>query len=288
MIRLGEIQDLTVVKRVDFGVYLADEETDVREKVLLPIRQVPEGTKTGDRLRVFIYRDSRDRMIATANQPGITLGQVGLLRVSQVGKIGAFLDWGLEKELLLPFREQTRRVKEGEECLAALYIDKSDRLCATMKLYPYLKKDGSFQKDDRVQGRVYEISSNFGAFVAVEDTYSGLIPMKEMYGQVAVGAGGHAKGHMGVLHRLAPRVVYIRPDHPARVRLPDRAAQCQGLKHRPGQGVPLCAQLAGRLGAKLRPGVRAAVQAVLVLALLACSTVWLLNGSFQSFVYFQF
>ncbi|MCI6552110.1 MAG: S1-like domain-containing RNA-binding protein [Lachnospiraceae bacterium] len=187
MIRLGEIQDLTVVKRVDFGVYLADEETDVREKVLLPIRQVPEGTKTGDRLRVFIYRDSRDRMIATANQPGITLGQVGLLRVSQVGKIGAFLDWGLEKELLLPFREQTRRVKEGEECLAALYIDKSDRLCATMKLYPYLKKDGSFQKDDRVQGRVYEISSNFGAFVAVEDTYSGLIPMKEMYGQVAVG-----------------------------------------------------------------------------------------------------
>ena len=187
MIRLGEIQDLTVVKRVDFGVYLADEETDVREKVLLPIRQVPEGTKTGDRLRVFIYRDSRDRMIATANQPGITLGQVGLLRVSQVGKIGAFLDWGLEKELLLPFREQTRRVKEGEECLAALYIDKSDRLCATMKLYPYLKKDGSFQKDDRVQGRVYEISSNFGAFVAVEDTYSGLIPMKEMYGQVSVG-----------------------------------------------------------------------------------------------------
>ncbi len=187
MIRLGEIQDLTVVKRVDFGVYLADEETDVREKVLLPIRQVPEGTKTGDRLRVFIYRDSRDRMIATANQPGITLGQVGLLRVSQVGKIGAFLDWGLEKELLLPFREQTRRVKEGEECLAALYIDKSDRLCATMKLYPYLKKDGSFQRDDRVQGRVYEISSNFGAFVAVEDTYSGLIPMKEMYGQVAVG-----------------------------------------------------------------------------------------------------
>ena len=187
MIRLGEIQDLTVVKRVDFGVYLADEETDVREKVLLPIRQVPEGTKTGDRLRVFIYRDSRDRMIATASQPGITLGQVGLLRVSQVGKIGAFLDWGLEKELLLPFREQTRRVKEGEECLAALYIDKSDRLCATMKLYPYLKKDGSFQKDDRVQGRVYEISSKFGAFVAVEDTYSGLIPMKEMYGQVAVG-----------------------------------------------------------------------------------------------------
>ena len=187
MIRLGEIQDLTVVKRVDFGVYLADEETDVREKVLLPIRQVPEGTKTGDRLRVFIYRDSRDRMIATASQPGITLGQVGLLRVSQVGKIGAFLDWGLEKELLLPFREQTRRVKEGEDCLAALYIDKSDRLCATMKLYPYLKKDGSFQKDDRVQGRVYEISSNFGAFVAVEDTYSGLIPMKEMYGQVAVG-----------------------------------------------------------------------------------------------------
>ncbi len=186
MIRLGEKQDLTVVKTVDFGVYLASEE-EKEEKVLLPRKQVPEGTETGDVLQVFVYRDSRDRLIATTNEVKLTLGEVALLKVSQVGKIGAFLDWGLEKDLLLPFREQTKPVQEGEECLAALYIDKSNRLCATMKLYPYLKTDGDYRKDDRVMGRVYEISRNFGAFVAVDDLYSGLIPIREMYGKIEVG-----------------------------------------------------------------------------------------------------
>lgn len=186
MIKLGEKQDLTVIKLVDFGVYLAAEDAK-EEKVLLPRKQVPEGTKAGDVLHVFVYRDSKDRLIATTNEVKLTLGQVALLKVSQVGKIGAFLDWGLEKDLFLPFREQTKPVEEGEECLVALYIDKSNRLCATMKLYPYLKTDGEFQVDDRIMGRVYEISRNFGAFVAVDDIYSGLIPMEELYGKVEVG-----------------------------------------------------------------------------------------------------
>ncbi len=186
MIRLGERQDLTVVKTVDFGVYLASEE-EKEEKVLLPRRQVPEGTAVGDTFQVFVYRDSKDRLIATTNDVKLTLGEVALLKVSQVGKIGAFLDWGLEKDLLLPFREQTKPVQEGEDCLVALYIDKSNRLCATMKLYPYLKTDGDYRKDDRIMGRVYEISRNFGAFVAVDDLYSGLIPIKEMYGKIEVG-----------------------------------------------------------------------------------------------------
>ncbi len=134
-----------------------------------------------------MYRDSKDRLIATTNMPKITLHGVERLRVVQVGKIGAFLDWGLEKDLLLPFKEQTRRVAAGEECLAALYIDKSDRLCATMNVYPYLKNNSSYKKDDRVSGTVYEISPNFGAFVAVDDQYSGLIPKRELYGNVAIG-----------------------------------------------------------------------------------------------------
>ena len=186
MIRLGEKQDLTVVKQVDFGVYLASEE-DKEDKVLLPRKQVPEGTKTGDVLHVFVYKDSKDRPIATTHEAKLTLGEVALLEVSQVGKIGAFLDWGLEKDLFLPFREQTKPVQEGEDCLVALYIDKSSRLCATMKLYPYLKTDGDYRKDDRIMGRVYEISNNFGAFVAVDDLYSGLIPLKEIYGDIKVG-----------------------------------------------------------------------------------------------------
>ena len=186
MIQLGEIQVLQIAKKVEFGVYLYDGENQ-EERVLLPGKQAPEGAECGDEVEVFVYRDSKDRLIATTNRPGITLHGVARLRVAQVGKIGAFLDWGLEKDLLLPFKEQTKRVSAGEECLAALYIDKSNRLCATMNVYPYLKNNSSYKKDDRVSGTVYEISENFGAFVAVDDQYSGLIPKRELYGTIRVG-----------------------------------------------------------------------------------------------------
>ena len=136
MIKLGEVQELFIVKKVEFGVYLAVHADDAEERVLLPAKQVPEGAQLGDAIGVFIYRDSNDRLIATTNRPGLTLSEVALLKVVQTGKIGAFLNWGLEKDLLLPFKEQTWKVQEGEECLAALYIDKSNRLCATMKVYP--------------------------------------------------------------------------------------------------------------------------------------------------------
>lgn len=187
MIRLGEMQELVIVKKVEFGVYLAEEGGDEEEKVLLPAKQAPADAELGDKLTVFIYRDSSDRLIATTREAGLTLGKTALLKVAQVGKIGAFLDWGLEKELLLPYKEQTWRIREGEECLAALYIDKSDRLCATMKVYPYLQTDSPYKKDDRVTGRIYEISREFGAFVAVDDKYSGLIPVKEMFGEITEG-----------------------------------------------------------------------------------------------------
>jgi len=190
MIRLGEKQELVIIKQLEFGVYLADsaeaEQKDV-QKVLLPIKQVPEGSKLGDKVEVFVYRDSKDRLIASTNMPKLTLHQVGMLKVKQISKIGAFLDWGMEKDLLLPFAEQTKRVREGEECLVALYVDKSGRLCATMNVYQYLRTDSTYQKDDRVSGVVYQISDNFGAFVAVDNKFSGLIPKKEMYGNVKIG-----------------------------------------------------------------------------------------------------
>ena len=135
MIQLGKKQKLQVLKKVDFGVYLGEPmQADVKEKVLLPIKQVPEQTKEGDILEVFIYKDSMDRMIATVREPDLQVGETAVLKVVQTSRLGAFLDWGLEKDLLLPFREQTMRVKEGQECLVALYIDKSERLCATMKV----------------------------------------------------------------------------------------------------------------------------------------------------------
>lgn len=188
MLEIGKRQLLTIVKKVDFGVYLAKEqEADQEEKVLLPRKEVPENVQPGDEIEVFLYRDSKDRMIATVRQPKLSLGEVAVLRVKENGKIGAFLDWGLEKDLLLPFREQVRKVCPGEECLVALYLDKSKRLCATMKVYHYLRTDSPYEKDQKVTGTLYEISDNFGAFVAVDNCYSALIPKKEPLGNARVG-----------------------------------------------------------------------------------------------------
>ena len=174
--KLGEKQTLTVVKQVDFGVYLAEQQDD-ETRVLLPAKQVPEGTKLHDKLEVFLYKDSKDRLIATTNEPKLTLGGFAVLKVLQVTKIGAFLDWGLEKDLLLPFKEQLRKVKESDEVLVTLYIDKSNRLCATMEgIYHLLSTDSPYKKGDTVTGRVYEFSENFGTFVAVDDKYSARIP----------------------------------------------------------------------------------------------------------------
>lgn len=188
MIELGRKQKLEVVKQVDFGVYLAEDmNSSEKERVLLPKKQVPEGIRLHDKLEVFIYKDSSDRLIATTREPLLQLGQVAVMKVAQNTKMGAFLDWGLEKDLMLPFREQTTRLREGQEVLAALYQDKSKRLCATMKVYHYLSTRSPYVIGDMVQGRIYEISERFGVFVAVDDKYSGLIPKREAQGTYKVG-----------------------------------------------------------------------------------------------------
>lgn len=181
--KLGEKQVLTIEKQVDFGVYLGTEE----EHVLLPKKQVPKGAELGDPVEVFLYKDSRDRLIATTNEPKLTLGELAVLEVIDTGKNGAFLDWGLEKDLFLPFREQTGPVKKGDHVLVSLYIDKSSRLCATMKVYEKLSCDSTYQKDDMVEGIVYELSDRFGVFVAVDGKYSALIPKREVYHSYRVG-----------------------------------------------------------------------------------------------------
>ena len=202
MIELGKRQNLTVVKKVDFGVYLAENEqaSAAGERVLLPNKQVPEGTGLHDTVNVFIYKDSQDRRIATCQKSLLEMGQIALLRVVSVSKIGAFLDWGLEKDLFLPFKEQTVRVREGDECLVTLYVDKSQRLCATMKLYHSLHTDSPYKEGDTVRGRVYEISDNFGVFLAVDHLYSALIPKKEAQGKYRPG------------DEVTVRVVKVRED----------------------------------------------------------------------------
>lgn len=183
---LGRVSRLYVTKQSPYGVYLSSYEyPDL--KVLLPNNQVPKETERGDILSVFLYKDSEDRLIATTAIPKVQLGQVARLKVTDVTNIGAFLEWGLAKDLFLPFKEQTHRVKKGEEVLAALYIDKSNRLCGTMHVYDYLTSGGDFQVNDHVTGMVYEITDSFGVFVAVEDTYSALIPKNEMNREFQVG-----------------------------------------------------------------------------------------------------
>ncbi|MDO4805144.1 MAG: S1-like domain-containing RNA-binding protein [Lachnospiraceae bacterium] len=180
MIELGKIQKLFIIKEQDFGIYVGESmDAGYDERVLVPKKQVPEGAKMGDEIEVFVYKDSQDRMIATTARPKVLLHGVAKLDVVQVNRIGAFLDWGLEKDLLLPYHEQTRRVAAGDSVLAALYVDKSGRLAATMKLYPYLRQDPPYVIGDTVSGTVYQIAHNFGVFVAVDDKYSGMIPKRE-------------------------------------------------------------------------------------------------------------
>ena len=180
MLRLGEKQTLYCVSKVDFGVYLAEEGADKdKDKVLLPIKQVPEGLKIGDPLEVFVYKDSSDRIICTVNEPLITTARPEILKVADTGKIGAFVDCGLERDILLPFKEQTHRVKKGDDVLVALYVDKSSRLCTTMKVYDHLIKTSPYKRDDVVTGFVYDISERFGVYVAVDGIYQGRIPPRE-------------------------------------------------------------------------------------------------------------
>lgn len=187
MIELGQYQELEVCKKTDFGLYLCEPGSDKNSRVLLPIKEVPKGTKLKDKLTVFVYKDSEDREIATTAKVPLTIGKLAVLTVKEVTKIGAFLDWGLMKDLLLPFKEQTAKVKAGDQVLVSLYIDKSKRLCATMKVYDFLSTDSKYQKGDRVSGIVYDKIEAYGTFVAVDNMYSALVPNNELFKPLSIG-----------------------------------------------------------------------------------------------------
>ena len=181
MFKIGEIQKLKAIKKVDFGIYLSEENDE--ERILLPRRQVPEGLSINDEIEVFVYRDSDDRLIATVNRPKLTLNNLGLLEVVSVTKIGAFLDWGLERDLFLPYAQQTRQLHAGENVLVNLYIDKSKRLAATMKVYKLLDRESPYHTGDMVTGTPYEINDRLGVFVAVDNRYSAIISKNELFGE---------------------------------------------------------------------------------------------------------
>ena len=193
---LGKTLKLRVVKKTDFGIYLGTED----DKVLLPKNEVPQGTELGDTVEVFICRDSKDRLIATIHKPVAEVGETAYVEVKEITKFGAFLDWGLGKDLFLPYKEQTTNIKAGDKILVGIYTDKSDRLCATMKVYNYLSCNSTYEEEDIVKGVVYNYNPNYGAFVAVNNKYHGLIQTKELTMKVHVGM------------EVEARVKSVRPD----------------------------------------------------------------------------
>ena len=188
MIKLGEMQTLVAANIENHGLYLKDPSDPEGVTILLPKKEVPEDIEISDHLEVFVYKDSSDRLVCTTTNPKIKLGEFTMLKVAQVTKIGAFMDWGLIKDLLLPFKEQTVEVKEGESYFVGLYVDKSERLCATMKIAKLLDNDHDVEVGAKMKGLIYNIHAEIGMFIAVEGKYQGLIPIKEVTKRYHVGS----------------------------------------------------------------------------------------------------
>jgi len=200
MIEIGRVQTLKVTNIVDFGIFL-DAETDNRdENVLLPKRFVPENAQIGDEIEVFVYKDSEDRIIATTETPKAQVGELAYLKVVDQAHFGAFLDIGLGRDVLLPHKEQNFEVKKGKKYLVKLYIDKTERLCATTKIYESLEDGGEYEKNQEVTGVVYAIKEGVGLLVAIDMKYRGLVPEKEYFTDVEIG------------DLLSMRVIRVRED----------------------------------------------------------------------------
>ena len=179
----GKWNTLRIDRIKEVGAYL----TDGKEDVLLPTRQVPRDAEIGDNLRVFVYKDSSDRPIATTREPYITVGEIKRLKCKSVGSIGAFMDCGLERDVLLPFKEQTSEVKQEKSYLVYMYVDKTGRLAVSMKVGDKLKPNDRYKKGDMVKGTVYSVKKDMGAFVAIDDEMTGLIHKSEIFDSLYVG-----------------------------------------------------------------------------------------------------
>ena len=185
MITIGQHQQLIVDHESKIGCFLKAENDG--QTVLLPKGETKRAISPGDTVSVFVYLDSEDRPVATMRVPKIEVGQIRPLKVTAITRIGAFLDWGLAKELLLPFHEQTAKVQIGRSYAVYCYLDKTGRPCATMKIYNHLSSDAPYDKGDWVDGYVYQINPEIGALMAVNFLYHGLIPIKELTAEIKTG-----------------------------------------------------------------------------------------------------
>ncbi len=192
MADLGRYNNLTVIDEQPQGIYLDDNEEG---RLLLPRSQVPEGTKKGDSLNVFVYLDSNDRPIATLQRPHVQLQQAAALQVKQVTRIGAFLDWGLAKDLFVPFGEMNQRMEEGKTYVVYVYLDNTGRLIASAKLNRFIKDEAianwpgdadPFEKGDKVNLLIAQ-RTDLGYKAVVNNEYWGLIHESQIRSAIRIG-----------------------------------------------------------------------------------------------------
>ena len=191
MLEIGKYNVLTVARQVDFGCYLSDGEGEI----LLPRKYEPEGLIVGDRIRVFVYCDSEDRPIATTLTPKAVIGDILLMQVKDVSEVGAFLDWGLEKDLFVPFREQRRRMAQGEQHVVRVYLDElTGRVLASSRMRPIFQPPAAELKiNQEVEVIVYE-KIDLGYLAVVDRRYSGMLYHNEIFQPVRLGS--HLKGYI--------------------------------------------------------------------------------------------
>lgn len=185
-LNIGGTNDLKVFEIHKRGVLLKKENKD--KGVYLPIEEFPEGINKGDNLQVFIFRDFNNNLAATLKSPYGQVGDLAYLEVADITNIGAFLDWGLEKDLFLPMREQTVKLEKGNYYLVKIYLDKSKRLCATMKIDDDLKTHPPYKPGESVEGVVYGYNPRLGAFIAIDNKYYGFVHLTEKFIDLKVGS----------------------------------------------------------------------------------------------------
>jgi predicted RNA-binding protein (virulence factor B family) len=184
MVNVGRYNELEVVKRLDFGIYLRDDDNEI----LMPTKWVPENTKIGDRINAFIFRDSDDRLIATTVKPFAIADTFAFLEVKQANEIGAFLDWGMDKDLFVPFREQQGKMEQGRSYVVFVYVDEeTDRIVASAKLNKFIEREDMDLMDNDVVELLIYSETDLGFNAIINDLYSGLIYKNEIFESIRVG-----------------------------------------------------------------------------------------------------
>ena len=175
---LGCLVPLVIRRFGPPGAFLVQGEAD-NDTILLPGAEIPEGAEVGQTLEAFVYLDSEDRPVATLREPTLVLGEVGFLTVTALAPFGAFFDWGMPKELLVPLAEQTRELKVGDRHPVGVYVDDTSRLAGTMRIAELLGERGEFTEGEWVEGEAWRNEPELGVFVIVERRFVGLVPASE-------------------------------------------------------------------------------------------------------------